>query len=97
MTFDGLIQVPADGEYTFYIAAKDGGQLLVDGEEQFESDGRKDKPLPQQSTLALRRGYHRFTVKFYKCTDDITLTVEWSGPRIARAAIPKEVLFHIDQ
>jgi hypothetical protein len=67
---------------------------LIDGEEQFESDGRKDEALPQQSTLALRQGFHRFQVKFYKCADKITLTAEWSGPGFTRTAIPKEVLFH---
>ena len=94
LAFDGLIKIPQDGEYTFYVAAKDGGQLFLDGEEQFESDGRKDEALPQQSTLALRAGFHRFTLKFYKCTDKISLTADWSGPGFNRSAIPKEALFH---
>jgi len=98
MTFDGLIQIAEDGEYTFYVAAKDGGQLLIDGEEQFESDCRKDKPLPQQATIALCKGFHRYTLKFYKCTEDIAgaLTVDWSGPGFERTAIPKEVFFHLE-
>jgi predicted alpha-1,2-mannosidase len=95
LAFDGLIQIPRDGEYTFYVAAKDGGQLQIDGEEQFESDGRKDQPLPQQATLALRQGFHRFTLKFYKCTDEIALTADWSGPGFPRTAIPKKAFFHI--
>jgi hypothetical protein len=94
LAFDGLLQIPRDGEYTFYVAAKDGGQLRVDGDEQFESDGRKDTALPQQSTLALCKGWHRFQLKFYKCTDNITLTVEWSGPGTVRSAIPREAFFH---
>ena len=94
LVFDGLIQIPQEGEYTFYLAAKDGGQLLLDSEEQFESDGRKDEALPQQSILALRAGFHRFTVKFYKCTDKISLAADWSGPGFARTAIPQDVLFH---
>ncbi|SPE50280.1 hypothetical protein SBV1_1090021 [Verrucomicrobia bacterium] len=93
-SFEGLIQIPKDGDYTFYVAAKDGGQLLIDGQEQFESDCRKDAALPQQATLALRGGYHRFTLKTYKCTDAISLTTDWSGPGFERTPIPKEVLFH---
>ncbi|MGA2243899.1 MAG: GH92 family glycosyl hydrolase [Verrucomicrobiota bacterium] len=92
--FEGLIKIPQDGEYTFYVAAKDGGQLLIDGEEQFESDGRKDAALPQQSTIALAQGFHRFTLKTYKCTETMSLSVEWSGPDFSRIQIPKEVLFH---
>ena len=94
-TFDGLIQIPQDGSYTFYVAAKDGGQLLIDGGEQFESDGRKDVALPQQSTIALRAGFHRFGLKTYKCTDTISLAVEWSGPNLPRTPSPKEVFYHL--
>jgi len=93
--FDGLIKIPRDGAYTFYVAAKDGGQLLIDGEEQFESDGRKDVALPQQSTIALRAGFHRFALKTYKCTEPISLSVEWSGPNLPRTQIPKEVFYHL--
>jgi predicted alpha-1,2-mannosidase len=92
--FTGLINIPKDGEYTFYVASKDGGQLLIDGEEQFESDGRKDAALPQQSVIALRKGFHQFTLKTYKCTENMSLSVEWSGPDFSRTQIPKEVLFH---
>lgn len=93
-SFEGLIQIPADGDYTFFVAAKDGGQLLIDGEEQFESDCRKDVALPQQATISLSAGFHRFTLKTYKCTEVISLAVDWSGPGFARTAIPKEVFFH---
>ena len=94
ISFDGLIQIPRDGDYTFFISANDGCQLLIDGEEQFESDCRKDDVFAQQSTIALRGGFHRFQVKYYQCTDKYGFTVEWSGPGVERAAIPADVLFH---
>jgi hypothetical protein len=93
-SFEGFIKIPQDGEYTFYVAAKDGGQLLIDGEEQFESDGRKEAALPQQSAIALRKGFHRFTLKTYKCTEVISLSVDWSGPDFSRTPIPKQMFFH---
>jgi hypothetical protein len=92
--FEGFIKIPQDGEFTFYVAAKDGGQLMIDGEEQFESDGRKDAALPQQSTIALRKGFHRFTLKTYKCTETIALSVAWAGPDFTKTSIPKEVFYH---
>jgi predicted alpha-1,2-mannosidase len=92
--FAGFIEIPKDGDYTFYVAAKDGGQLMIDGDEQFESDGRKDAALPQQSTIALRKGLHQFALKTYKCTETMSLSVEWSGPDFSRTPIPKEAFFH---
>lgn len=97
LSFDGLIRIPRDGNYTFYVSANDGCQLLIDGEEQFESDGRKSEVLAQQSTIALREGFHRFQVKYYQCSDKSAFTVEWSGPNIARVVIPKNVLFHAEK
>jgi predicted alpha-1,2-mannosidase len=94
LSFDGLIQIPQDGDYTFFISANDGCRLLIDGEEQFESDCRKEEALAQQATTALRKGFHRFQVQYYQCSDKFAFTMEWSGPGIARTAVPKEVLFH---
>lgn len=95
MDYDGLINIPENGEYTFFIAANDGCQLTIDGEEQFESDGRKSEAFAQQSTIALKKGFHRFQVRFYQCSDAIGLTVEWNGPDFARTTLQKDVLFHL--
>ena len=54
-----------------------------------------DKLGPYESgILPATLNDHRFQVKFYKCTDKIELTVDWSGPEFSRTAVPKEVLFH---
>lgn len=94
LSFDGLINIPQSADYTFYISANDGCQLSIDGEEQFESDGRKSEALDQQSTIALSKGFHRFQVKFYQCSDKIALKVDWSRPDMPKTAVPKEALFH---
>lgn len=93
LDFNGFIKIPNKGKYTFYMSANDGCQLLVDGVEQFESDGRKSLAFGQQATLELSAGFHEIQFKFYQCSDDIHLSVEWEGPGIARQVIPT-VFFH---
>jgi predicted alpha-1,2-mannosidase len=96
LDFHGLINIPEDGEYTFFISANDGCQLNIDGEEQFESDGRKSEAFAQQASTALKKGFHHFQVKFYQCSDSIGLTVEWQGPGFTRTPLSKDVLSHLD-
>jgi len=94
VAFNGLIKIPQAGVYTFYISANDGCQLNINGEEQFESDGRKSFAFGQQCTIELSKGYHQIDIGFYQCSDGIELKVEWEGPSIQRQAIPAEVFFH---
>ena len=95
LDFKGLINIPRDGEYVFYISANDGCQLLINGPEQFESDGRKSVSFEQKSTIKLSAGYHNIEVKYYQCSDNIDLKVEWEGPNIKRQSIPSKVFYHL--
>lgn len=90
--FEGLINIPKSGEYTFYMSSNDGCKLMIDGEEQFESDGRKSHAFGQQTSLQLAKGFHKIQIGFYQCSDNIDLVVEWEGPSILRQVIPKNVL-----
>lgn len=95
LEFGGFIEIPSTGKYTFYMSANDGCQMLIDGEEQFESDGRKSDTFGQQSTLLLSKGFHRINMKFYQCSDNVHLSVEWKGPGFVRQIIPGTVFYHI--
>ncbi|WP_282125305.1 GH92 family glycosyl hydrolase [Marinifilum flexuosum] len=90
LDFKGLIDIPKSGEYTFYMASNDGCKLSINGEELFESDGRKTVTFGQQAQLQLEKGLHQIQMGFYQCSDNIDLVVEWEGPGIAKQTIPKE-------
>lgn len=95
LEFGGFIEIPSTGKYTFYMSANDGCQMLIDGGEQFESDGRKSDTFGQQSTLLLSKGFHRINMKFYQCSDNVHLSVEWKGPGFVRQIIPGTVFYQI--
>lgn len=96
INFKGLIDIPKSGEYTFYMSSNDGCKLSIDGEELFESDGRKSVSFGQQASLQLVKGMHQIQMGFYQCSDNIDLLVEWEGPGVDREAIPKRVFKHED-
>jgi len=97
LDFTGMINIPASGEYKFFVSANDGCQLIIDGEEQFESDGRKSKPFEQQTTIALKEGLHGFRLNYYQCSDGIELKVEWQGPGFQRQVVPANIFCHTEK
>ncbi|WP_321309521.1 GH92 family glycosyl hydrolase [Marinifilum fragile] len=96
LDFKGLIDIPKSGEYTFYMSSNDGCKLIINGEELFESDGRKTVTFGQQAQLQLEKGLHQIQMGFYQCSDNIDLVVEWEGPGIKRQAIPKRAFWHLE-
>ncbi len=90
--FDGLIKIPKDGIYTFYISSDDGSKLLIDNKELIDNDGlhgmgEKSKETP------LAKGYHKFKVLFFENSGEDDLQVFWKGPGFEKAMIPASVLF----
>ena len=75
-------------------AANDGCQMKIDGQELFESDGRKSEHFTQNLDVYLSGGFHPIEVGYFQCSDRIHLKVRWKGPGIEEQEIPASVLFH---
>ncbi|MGQ8335314.1 GH92 family glycosyl hydrolase [Sunxiuqinia sp. A32] len=92
--FKSYINIPKDGTYTIYMNANDGGQLIFDGTELFESDGRKSFAFEQKASLNLKKGKYPLDVNFFQCSDAIKLELSWEGPGFSKQLIPAKNLFH---
>ncbi|WP_051473922.1 chitobiase/beta-hexosaminidase C-terminal domain-containing protein [Aquimarina macrocephali] len=96
--FDGFINIPKNGVYNFEISANDGAQLLIDNKELFESDGRKSFSFTQKNDIILSKGLHKFTIRYFQCSDNIGLKALWSGPGFKKTEIDTSYLYHmVDQ
>ena len=91
-TFDGAIVADADGAYTFFTTSDDGSRLLVDGAVVVNNDGNHG-PVEQSGDVTLTAGAHAIRVEFYEDAGGEQLTVEWTGPTVAREVIPASALF----
>jgi hypothetical protein len=94
--YSGLIRVPSDGIYTFYLKSNDGSRLFVDGKELIENDGNHGA-VEEPGQLGLRAGYHTIMVKYIQCGGGKSLIVSWKGPGFEKEVIPENVLFHMSQ
>jgi hypothetical protein len=91
--YEGFIDIPKDGLYTFYLATNDGGRLYIDDRVIINNDGLH--PLAEvYKPIALKAGLHPISVKYFQEGGSNGLVVSWQGPGIEKEEIPAEALFH---
>jgi PA14 domain/Bacterial Ig domain/Papain family cysteine protease/Fibronectin type III domain len=89
----GFINVTTAGSYTFFTTSDDGSNLWVDGTQVVFNDGSHG-PDEKSGTVTLFPGYHALRVEYSQGGGGLTFVARWSGPGIAKAVIPANVLFH---
>lgn len=84
----GYLQVPADGDYTFYLSTDDGSRLWIDGVQVIDNWGHHAVE-EKSATVKLAKGEHDLRVDYYEEYGWAAAHLEWSGPGISRThALP---------
>ena len=91
--YEAYINIPTEGEYTFYLATNDGGRLYIDGYMLLNNDGLH--PIVEiNKSVTLKAGLHPISVKYFQEGGRNGLKVSWQGPGIEKQEIPALVLFY---
>jgi len=90
--FSGYIEVPADGDYTFYTSSDDGSKLYIGEEEIVDNDGLHGVQ-ESSGSIGLKAGKHAIRVVFFEKTGEESLSVSWEGPGLSKAAVPSNALY----
>ena len=103
--WDGLIDIPADGGYTFYLLARDGARLVIDGVEV----AKTGPPFAQVcetpgnamrydlGSLGLRAGKHTFHLEGLHSASQGSPRLLWEGPGLPLTDVPREAYSHLRQ
>lgn len=91
--FEGFVQVPALGEYTFYTESDDGSLLYIGDQLVVNNDGLHGM-VEQSGTIRLRAGTHRIRVEFFENGGGAGLFVRWAGANLPKATIPGSAWLH---
>ncbi len=94
--FTGAIEVPAEGEYTFWVTSDDGASLEIDGAKILDNDGAHP-PREVRGRVKLSKAPHSFELRFFQGGGGHEFAVRWSGPGFDRQPIPGSVLRHYGQ
>jgi hypothetical protein len=84
--WDGSIEVPSAGDYTFFVSADDGAALAIDGRLIVQATGSHEAGW-QSGKVHLEAGRHPLAVEFHENTGDAALHVEWEGPGLPRGPV----------
>ena len=91
--YEGYINIPEDGLYSFYLATNDGGRLYIDNFNLINNDGLH--PLSEVNRpIALKSGLHPISVKYFQEGGSNGLIVSWKGPGFDKQKVPSSVLFY---
>jgi len=93
LRFNGYIEVPRDGIYTFYLKSDDGARLYIGDRVVVDNDGVHGA-LEKSGVLALRAGLHPVTVTYFELTGGEALEVMYEGPGVAKRWISADMLSH---
>ncbi len=91
--FEGYINVPADGVYTFYLTSDDGSRLWIGPELVVDSDGLHG-PAVKAGQVVLRAGRHPIVLACFEASGAEALALEYAGPGMAKRPVPPAVLWH---
>ena len=101
-SWDGLIDIPADGGYTFYLLARDGARLVIDGVEVAKTGssfaqvcGSPGNAMRfDRGSLGLRAGKHALHVEGLHSASAGAPRLMWEGPALSLTDVPSAAYSH---
>jgi hypothetical protein len=100
--WDGLIDIPADGGYTFHVLSRDGARVVIDGVEV----AKTGPPFAQvcgapgnamrydKGSLGLRAGRHSLHVEGLHSVSQGLPRLLWEGPSLPLTEVPPTAFSH---
>jgi hypothetical protein len=103
--WDGFIEVPADGGYTFHLIDRDGARLLIDGMEVAKTGppfaqvcGSPGNALRyDRGSLGLRAGLHAIHIEALNTSSEGPPRLLWEGPGVQLGDVPANKYSHASQ
>jgi hypothetical protein len=102
VVYDGLIEVPADGGYSFHLLSRDGARLVIDGQPVAKTGPPFGEVCGSQinavrhalGTIALRVGKHTLRLESLQSMSPASPRLQWTGPGISLIDVPAAAFSH---
>lgn len=83
IVWEGWINIPRSGTYTFYLSSDDGSAMYLDqgyapDATRFINNDALQGNTEKPGTQSLTAGWHKFAVTYFEKTGDQVLTLKWS-------------------
>ena len=95
LTFSGYLQIPADGEYTFFLKADGGAFLRIHKAAVLDADFGYPGGTECEGVIKLKAGLHPFSICYTtKAGIKPLLDFQWSSTSISKQPVPATVFRH---
>jgi hypothetical protein len=88
--FEGILKVPADGDYTFVLDSDDGTRLAIDGRVVIDHDGIHGEGQAKTATVSLTAGRLPIRLDYFQWKYGQGLSLLWSGPGLESRSLSAE-------
>ncbi len=95
LLFSGYLQVPAEGDYTFYLSTDSAAFVRLHEAQLIDADfGYAAGSEVNSGTIKLKAGRHPIRIYYrHGSSASYALALQWSGPGLAKQAIPAGAFF----
>lgn len=90
--FYGYIEVPVDGNYTFYLSSDDGSLLFI-GDTLVVDNDAVHTEQEASGIIGLQAGKHRISVEYFDNAGPDSLSLSYAGPGITKITVPMNSFF----
>ncbi|HLF94820.1 MAG TPA: PA14 domain-containing protein [Planctomycetota bacterium] len=89
----GLVRVPRDGRYRFFLRSDDGSRLLIDDLVVVENGGVHEM-REASGEIDLKAGDHELLLEFFDHSGPAGCALSWESEGVGKDVIPERALFH---
>jgi hypothetical protein len=102
VVYEGFVDVPTDGGYSFHLLSRDGARLLIDGQAIAQTGPPFGEVCGSQlnavrdalGTIGLRSGKHTLRLEALESMSPSSPRLQWAGPGISLADVPVTAFSH---
>ncbi len=91
VVFTGTLEAPRNGDYVFFLASDDGGQISIDGAPVVVFDGIHPAGPIREGKVKLTKGTHPFRLDYFQGAGQAQLFAGWRGPGFTNTPLSKWV------
>jgi len=91
--WSGVIRIPKDGKYKFYLESDDGSRLFIDNKQVIDNNGLHGME-EKDAEVELKAGDHPIKIEMFENEGEAGIKLSWEGAGQAKDIIPAAALFH---